>query len=106
MATAVLADTEEQINKQFAVQPGGKLIVEVDFGSIDLNTNASNEVVVDVERRVKRSSKSEEETFLRDHPVTFSPGYSRNLVGGEKKEEKVFKMKTLGRPWFQSSVLG
>jgi hypothetical protein len=33
-------------------------------------------------------------------------GYSRNLVGGEKKEEKVFKMKTLGRPWFQSSVLG
>jgi DUF4097 and DUF4098 domain-containing protein YvlB len=90
MATAVLADTEEQINKQFAVQPGGKLIVEVDFGSIDLNTNASNEVVVDVERRVKRSSKSEEETFLRDHPVTFSQdgnvvtisSHSRTKIGG------------------------
>src|SRR5438552_4960102 len=44
---AVCAETEEQINKRFAVQPGGKLVVDVDFGSIDVSTNASGEVIVD-----------------------------------------------------------
>ena len=45
---AACAETEEQINKRFAVQPGGKLVVDVDFGSIDVNTNATSEVIVDV----------------------------------------------------------
>ena len=68
----VCAETEEQINKRFPVQPGGKLVVEVDFGSIEVTTNATGEVVVDVYRKVNRRNKSEEETFLRERPVTFS----------------------------------
>ena len=31
---AAYAETEEQINKEFAVQPHGKIVVDVDFGSI------------------------------------------------------------------------
>jgi DUF4097 and DUF4098 domain-containing protein YvlB len=69
---AVYAETEEQINKSFAVQPGGKLVVDVDFGSIEVNTNASSEVIVDVVRKVTRSTKADEDAFLRDRPVTFS----------------------------------
>ena len=68
----VFAETDEQLNKRFTVQPGGKLVVDVDFGSIQVNTNASNEVNVDVARKVTRSTKADEEAFLRDHPVTFS----------------------------------
>lgn len=69
---AVCAETEERINKRFAIQPGGKLIVDVDFGAIDVKTNATSEVTVDVVRKVSRGSKADEETFLRDRPVTFS----------------------------------
>jgi hypothetical protein len=68
----VFAETEEQLNKRFTAQPGGKLIVDVDFGSIDVNTNASNEVTVDVLRKVSRSTKTDEEAFLSDHPVICS----------------------------------
>ena len=68
-APAALATTEEQINKSFAVQPGGTLIVEVDFGSVKVSTNATSEVVVDVWRKVKRKKKLDEEAFLRDNPV-------------------------------------
>lgn len=68
----VFAETQEQLNKRFTVQPGGKLVVDVDFGSIEVNTNDSNEVTVDVLRKVTRTAKSDEEAFLRDHPVTFS----------------------------------
>jgi len=66
------AGTEEQINKRFSVQPGGKLIVDVDFGTINVKTNGSNEVVVDVNRKVSRKNKTDEEAFLRERPVTFS----------------------------------
>ena len=69
---AVSAETEEQINKRFAVHPGGKLVVDVDFGSIDISTNASSEVTVDIFRKISRRNKSSEEEFLRERPVTFS----------------------------------
>jgi DUF4097 and DUF4098 domain-containing protein YvlB len=66
------AETEEQLNKRFTVEPGGKLVVNVDFGAIDVKTNGSNEVVVDVYRKVTRKKKADEEAFLRERPVTFS----------------------------------
>ncbi len=69
---AAFGETDEQITKSFAVHPGGKLVVDVDFGSIDITTNAANTVSVDVIRKVGRSSKADEEAFLRDRPVTFS----------------------------------
>lgn len=69
---AALAATEEQLNKRFTVQPGGKLVVDVDFGSLNVSTNATSEVVVDVWRKITRKSKADEAAFLREHPVTFS----------------------------------
>lgn len=69
---AACAETEERINKRFAVQTGGKVVVDVDFGSIDVSTNATSEVTVDVFRKVSRRNKSDEEAFLRERPVTFS----------------------------------
>jgi DUF4097 and DUF4098 domain-containing protein YvlB len=71
-ASAALATTEEQINKTFAVQPGGTLVVEVDFGTIKISTNATSEAVVDVWRKVKLRKKADEEAFLKDSPVQFA----------------------------------
>jgi len=67
---AVCAQTEEHLNKQFTAQPGGKLIVDVDFGSISVNTHDSSEVTVEVLRKVMRATKEDEEEFLTEHPVT------------------------------------
>src|SRR6266481_2372825 len=46
-----LAATEERLNKQFTVQPGGTIIVDVDFGSITISTNATSAVTVDAWRK-------------------------------------------------------
>jgi len=70
---AVCAETEEHISKRFAVQPGGTLVVDVDFGSLDVKTHDAGEVVVDVLRKITRPTKAEEEEFLADRPVTFTP---------------------------------
>ncbi len=70
---SAIAATEEQLTKSFPVQPGGKIVVDVDMGSIDLfATNASNEVVVDVWRKIGRKKKTDEEAYLRQHPVEIS----------------------------------
>src|SRR5215510_9582273 len=93
---AVGAQTEEHLNKQFTVQPGGKLVVDVDFGSISVNTHASSEVTVDVLRKVMRATKEEEEEFLAERPVTIeqdgntvtiiSRGKSRNTGPSRGKQ--------------------
>ncbi|MCI0748279.1 MAG: DUF4097 domain-containing protein [Verrucomicrobia subdivision 3 bacterium] len=69
---AAFAETEEEISKRFTVQPGGKLIVDVDFGSINVSPGTGNEVAIDVFRKVKRGSKADEEAFLDERPVTFA----------------------------------
>lgn len=69
---AAFAATEETLNKRFAVQPGGKLIVDVEFGAIEVGTNATSEVTADVWRKITRRNKADEEDYLREHPVTFT----------------------------------
>ncbi len=66
------AQTEEHIDKTFSLTANGQLVVEVGMGSIDVTTHASNEVTVAAYRKITRHDKAEEETFIRDHPVTFS----------------------------------
>ncbi len=80
-----VAATEEQLNKRFSVQPGGKLVVDVDFGSIDVTTHATDEVVVDVWRKITRKNKAAEEAFLQDHPVTFSQDGNTVTVRSRRK---------------------
>ena len=66
---AAVAATEEKLHQQFPVQPGGTVVAEVDFGSINVSTNATSEVVVDVWRKIGRKKKADEEAFLRENPV-------------------------------------
>jgi DUF4097 and DUF4098 domain-containing protein YvlB len=69
---ASFAATEEQINTNFNVAPGGTLIVNVDFGSITVSTNAAAGVTVDVWRKISRKNEADEQKFLRDYPVQFT----------------------------------
>jgi DUF4097 and DUF4098 domain-containing protein YvlB len=84
-ALAALAATEEQLNKRFTVQPEGRLVVDVDFGSIDVTTHAAGEVVVDVWRKITRKNKADEEEFLQDRPVVFSQDGDTVTVRSRRK---------------------
>jgi hypothetical protein len=69
---AVFAATEEQTNKTFQVAPGGTLVVDVNFGSIDVSTSSTGAVVVSVWRNVSRGSAEQEQKFLAENPVVFT----------------------------------
>jgi DUF4097 and DUF4098 domain-containing protein YvlB len=71
---AAFADTEENLSKTFPAAAGDALVVDVDFGAIDVSTNTtSTQVAVDVWRKVTRKSEAEELSFLRENPVQFIP---------------------------------
>lgn len=63
------AATEQQINTNFNVAPGGALVVDVGVGSITVTANDRNEVAVDVWRKATRRQKAKEEEYLQNNPV-------------------------------------
>lgn len=69
MVTSAQADTEETISKHFAVQPGGALVVNVEFGAVEIKPGSDSQATVSVWRKVQRGSKKDQEAFLRDRPV-------------------------------------
>src|ERR1039458_6544778 len=94
-AAAAQAATEEKLHKQFSAQPGGKIVVEVDFGSIDVSTNATSEVVVDVWRKIGRKTKADEEAFLRDNPVEFAQDGNTVTIRSHSKPKWSWSMSEL-----------
>jgi DUF4097 and DUF4098 domain-containing protein YvlB len=92
---SAFAETEERVNKRFPVQPHGTLTVDVDFGAIEVRTNGSNEVIVDVFRKVTRQTKAEEEAYLKERPVTFSQ--EDNNLKIESAAKRTISFSTHGR---------
>lgn len=91
--TLVLAETEEKVSKRFTVKPGGKLDVNVDFGSIEVTPSTGNEVVVDVVRKVTRGDKADEEEFLRERPLTFSQDGNTVTVHSRAKTKQTWSFR-------------
>jgi len=72
-ACVVSAATEDKINKTFTVSPGGELVVEVGFGSIEVVASPDfHEVSVEGWRKITRSSEADEVSFLKDNPIELS----------------------------------
>ncbi len=83
------AATEEQTNKTFQVASGGRVVVDVDFGSIDVTTNSSDAVAVQVWRKVTRTSAEKEQEYLSANPVTFvQEGNTVTIRSRSKVKEK------------------
>lgn len=71
LGQTVWAATEESLQHTFRTVPGGRLVVDVDFGSVEVTSHAADEVVVDVWRKVRARSESREKEFLAERPVQF-----------------------------------
>jgi hypothetical protein len=94
------ADTEEDIEKSFTLKRGGTLVVEVEFGSIDVTTHDAADGTIKVHRRVQRSDKATEEAFLQERPVTFEQDgdlLTVRSVGPKKAGRSNGRQKTEGR---------
>src|SRR5687768_16592766 len=71
-ATLFAAEVEDRINKSVPVQPGGRLTVSAEFGSIEVIPSDARTVQIDVERKVDAPSREESERILKDFDLQIS----------------------------------
>ncbi len=67
------AEIDDTLNHSFPVDPGGRLVLDVDRGSVEVQgvENASS-VVVEVTRKASARSEARARELLEDHQVEFS----------------------------------
>ena len=94
-ALSAAAATEENIHETRAAKPGGKLVVDVDFGSIDVAPGDNDKVVIDAHRKIEASSKEKEQEYLAAAPITITTEGDRVIVRAIRKH------KSLGSQFWQ-----
>jgi hypothetical protein len=72
LALTASAATEENISRQLDVTPGGKLVVDVDFGTINVATGADDKIVIDAYRKIDFRDEAKEKEYFAAAPVSIS----------------------------------
>ena len=86
-----VADAEDRIQKNFTVDVGGTLIVDVDRGSIDVTTVPGNELKVEVVRKANSWTRRRGEDALKGHKVEISEqGNNVRIYSRYKGQREIF----------------
>lgn len=81
------ASSEEKVNQQIDARPGGKLIVEVDFGTVNVNAGADSKVTVDAFRRINFGDEAAEKEYLAEAPVAVTANGNTITVRARSSKE-------------------
>lgn len=80
LTTARLCALEFTTNQVFQVSSGGRLVMDLDRGSIEVTTSDHPTVAITVVREVKRGSDRTAQEIIDNHQLTFSQDGSTVLV--------------------------
>jgi Putative adhesin len=69
---SAVAASEERIKREVDVRPGGKLVFDVDFGTLDLKAGADNKVAVEAVRSIDFGNEAKEKEYLVRAPITIT----------------------------------
>jgi len=72
LALTASAASEEHISQQVDATLSGKLIVDVDFGTIDVTVGADNKVAVEARRKIDFGDEAKEKEYFSATPVTIT----------------------------------
>ncbi|HWI59021.1 MAG TPA: DUF4097 family beta strand repeat-containing protein [Bacillota bacterium] len=89
-AAAPLQALEDVTNRTFSVKPGGKLVMDVDRGSIQIAPSDADEVQVEVSRKVDKANDEKAAEILRRHEITFAQEAADVRVTAELKNQSKF----------------
>jgi putative adhesin len=84
------AETEDHLQKSFTVSPGGKLVVDVNVGSIDVTASNRKDVAIDVYRKVDArgfGGADREKAELQNHEVTFTQEGNSVIVRAQRQKD-------------------
>src|ERR1039457_1089918 len=70
VAWPVFALSEQHADENFDVTAGAKLVVDVNFGTIDVTHGAENKIAVNVYRKIDGPNETLEKEYLASAPLT------------------------------------
>ncbi len=79
---------DQNIEKAFPANSGGRLIVQADQGSIEINSDVADTVRVRVLRHVKGGSQAQADELFTHHDVTFTQDRNSVSVIGRSKKDR------------------
>ena len=82
------ASAEENVSQQFDVAPGGNLVVDVGFGSIDVVSDSGNSVAIEAHRKIETNDSEKEKRYLADAPIVISKEGNTVTVRARSTEKK------------------
>jgi hypothetical protein len=64
------ATTTDNVTQHLDSAPGGKIVVDVDFGNVEVSAGSDNRVDVEAERRIDTDNEARERDYLAAAPIT------------------------------------
>jgi len=68
-ASTAWAASEQTVREQFDCAPGGQLVVDVDFGTIDVSSGPDGKVTIDAMRKIDSSDEQREKEYFSESPI-------------------------------------
>jgi len=93
---AVQAQAQGDIQRTFSVRPGGRLVMDVEPGSIEVKTTGDSRIIVDVIRKVERAGDYRAEEILRQHEVSFEQQGNNLIVRAKFPREDFWRRRRPG----------
>ena len=88
VALSASALTEENVNVTRDAKSGGKLIVDVDFGTIEVAPGDNDKVVVNASRKITASSKDKEAEYFAAAPITVTSDGTTVVVRARRGKDR------------------
>ena len=88
LALTASAASEENISQQVDAMPGGKLVVDVDFGTIDVTAGADDKVALEARRKIDFGNEAREKDYFAATPVTITKDGNVITVRARSSKQK------------------
>jgi DUF4097 and DUF4098 domain-containing protein YvlB len=98
MAAPAFSSIEDSIKKSFSVEPGGKLVLETDIGSIEVLTRDTDKLDVEVMREARTASSRKAKRMMKDMKIDFRQDGNTVYISAEYERE--------GFSWFWDNFIG
>lgn len=80
--------TSENINQQFDVTPGGMLVVDVEFGTVDVAVGANEKVNIEAMRKIDSNDEAREKEYVAAAPITMSKDGNTVTIRARREQKK------------------
>jgi DUF4097 and DUF4098 domain-containing protein YvlB len=80
---------EDQVHEMRPAHAGGKLVVDVNFGSIEVTPGENDKVIVDAWRKVEGVSEDKAKEYLAEAPIIVSTEGDTVIVRAQRKHDSL-----------------